>query len=486
MAKSSTKRRPVRRNATRTRATTAPPNLGASTARGADLAALLGEHPDLLSVATASLATTLMADLAKARTPLAAEQIVSSAFGAMELDLPEDIGEAEAHETHAALMRMVIDWAISLASSEALALLRVASVIGPADSQAHATEAATSLARDGVADRPWAGVVGHPVLLQAWQYGDDFGSQASIGAQFDYRGREHVLMVLVDHDLGGGVKDAWVAEGRRAKGLREMIRGQMESDPFTFFEDIDAATLADLLGDALARPTCPMWPDQVEDVARHIHLVRSRAELVARLVEATALDGAGAELAGAEAGVEDVLQIKVALRHTKPPIWRRLEVPSGITLADLHAVLQVAFDWSGDHLHDFETVTKGRRHGETFEGPALSRIRLDSLAGGVGDRLIYRYDFGDDWVHDITVEARRPAEDGAARPVVCTAGRRAAPFEDTGGPYGHAMLLEALTGRDDPSREDLSDWIPDWVDPSACDPARFDRSCLNQALAKLA
>ncbi|WP_367652513.1 plasmid pRiA4b ORF-3 family protein, partial [Intrasporangium sp.] len=90
-----------------------------------------------------------------------------------------------------------------------------------------------------------------------------------------------------------------------------------------------------------------------------------------------ALRGArtGAETAGNRAEVDDVLQVKVALRHTKPPIWRRLEVPSGIPLADLHAVPQVAFDWSGDHLHDFETVPRGRRQGETFDGPRCGYAR---------------------------------------------------------------------------------------------------------------
>ncbi|MEO7131561.1 MAG: hypothetical protein ABIZ07_09330, partial [Dermatophilaceae bacterium] len=113
--------------------------------------------------------------------------------------------------------------------------------------------------------------------------GDVYGSQASVGALFDYRGRDHVLMVLIDHDLGGGVKDCWVAEGRRAREMRDAIAAKMASDDAAFFEDIDAAGFAKLLGSALAKPPCPREVDQVEDVATNFYLTRSRADHVARL-----------------------------------------------------------------------------------------------------------------------------------------------------------------------------------------------------------
>ncbi|MBW4054688.1 MAG: plasmid pRiA4b ORF-3 family protein [Proteobacteria bacterium] len=34
-------------------------------------------------------------------------------------------------------------------------------------------------------------------------------------------------------------------------------------------------------------------------------------------------------------------------------IWRRLLVHSDSTIADLHFKLQIAFDWSNDHLNRF-------------------------------------------------------------------------------------------------------------------------------------
>ena len=51
-----------------------------------------------------------------------------------------------------------------------------------------------------------------------------------------------------------------------------------------------------------------------------------------------------------------VHRVKVSLYGAKPPVWRRLEIPSAMPLNLMHAVLQVAFDWYDYHLHVFETV----------------------------------------------------------------------------------------------------------------------------------
>ena len=39
---------------------------------------------------------------------------------------------------------------------------------------------------------------------------------------------------------------------------------------------------------------------------------------------------------------QEIYQLKVTLRYTKPPIWRRLLVPAGMTLEGLHDILQAA------------------------------------------------------------------------------------------------------------------------------------------------
>ena len=47
------------------------------------------------------------------------------------------------------------------------------------------------------------------------------------------------------------------------------------------------------------------------------------------------------------------LQLKVRLLDTKPPVWRRFELPSSFTFFDLHNLIQAAFLWEQSHLHTF-------------------------------------------------------------------------------------------------------------------------------------
>jgi pRiA4b ORF-3-like protein len=46
-------------------------------------------------------------------------------------------------------------------------------------------------------------------------------------------------------------------------------------------------------------------------------------------------------------------ELKITLRGSKPPIWRRLQVPGSIKLNRLHEVFQVAMGWTDSHLHQF-------------------------------------------------------------------------------------------------------------------------------------
>src|SRR6266851_5043938 len=96
---------------------------------------------------------------------------------------------------------------------------------------------------------------------------------------------------------------------------------------------------------------------------------------------------------GASAGTA-VQAIKVVLRGSKPPIWRRLEVPSDTTLERLHDVIQQAFGWEGYHMWVFETP--GGEYGiadrELGHLSAASK-KLREVAPRAGGRLSYTYDF---------------------------------------------------------------------------------------------
>jgi hypothetical protein len=109
--------------------------------------------------------------------------------------------------------------------------------------------------------------------------------------------------------------------------------------------------------------------------------------------------------------------LKVTLLGVTPPIWRRLMVPAGFTLAQLHTALQLSMDWKDSHLHEFRIDRKiyGRpdRDEEAAESRELldeRKVRLSSVIGQEGAQGLYNYDFGEDWQHAIRVEKLLPTE----------------------------------------------------------------------------
>jgi hypothetical protein len=144
-----------------------------------------------------------------------------------------------------------------------------------------------------------------------------------------------------------------------------------------------------------------------------------------------------------------VHRVKVSLYGAKPPVWRRLEIPSAMPLSLVHAVLQVAFAWHGYHLHAFETVCgefgSPDQDDDWAERQDEATATLAQVAGTERAKVVYRYDFGDDWRHDIVVEKILPAEPGVAYPR-CTAGRRDGPPEDCGGIWAFNEEFADLSG----------------------------------------
>jgi hypothetical protein len=107
-------------------------------------------------------------------------------------------------------------------------------------------------------------------------------------------------------------------------------------------------------------------------------------------------------------------------------------------------------------------------------------VTLAEIAPAAGDRLVYEYDFGDGWEHDLLVEKVLEPEPGATYPV-CLKGRRACPPEDVGGIWGYAEFLQILGDPDHPEYEERLEWIGGEFDPE-----EFDVEDVNAALASLA
>ena len=174
----------------------------------------------------------------------------------------------------------------------------------------------------------------------------------------------------------------------------------------------------------------------------------------------------------------DVLSLKVTLRGTKPPVWRRLLVPPTMTLGQLHRAIQAAMGWHDSHLHAFDI--DGEQFGDrgTVDDVAdENRVTLGSLAKSGVARFTYTYDFGDDWEHAIAVEKRVPAVEGQAYPV-CIAGKRNCPPEDCGGVWGYDELLAIMADPTHPEHAERIHWIGEDFDPDD-----FDLEQANTVLA---
>jgi hypothetical protein len=89
--------------------------------------------------------------------------------------------------------------------------------------------------------------------------------------------------------------------------------------------------------------------------------------------------------------------------------------------------------------------------------------------------LLYEYDFGDGWLHEILMEQIIPLDPSGHYPV-CLAGARACPPEDCGGVPGYEQLLEALRSPSAPASAELLEWCGDW------NPEAFDLESLNRFL----
>jgi hypothetical protein len=104
---------------------------------------------------------------------------------------------------------------------------------------------------------------------------------------------------------------------------------------------------------------------------------------------------------------------------------------SDSTLADLHVVLQIGFDWTNFHLHRFRIRKKD------YAVPRLGglgchdarKIRLADLHFRVNERFLYEYDFYDLWQHQVRIEKRLEVETSRSYSV-CVGGQWAGPPED--------------------------------------------------------
>ena len=170
-----------------------------------------------------------------------------------------------------------------------------------------------------------------------------------------------------------------------------------------------------------------------------------------------------------------IYQFKITLKRTKPPIWRRIQVPGDYTFWGLHVAIQDAMGWTDSHLHEFEVYNSRKHCVESigFPDEEFSIIRetlpaweipLGRYFTSLNRQAEYTYDFGDGWEHSVVLEKKVQPVDGASYPR-CLAGRRRCPPEDCGGPWGYQEFLEILADPKHERHEEILEWISGVYDP---------------------
>jgi hypothetical protein len=175
-----------------------------------------------------------------------------------------------------------------------------------------------------------------------------------------------------------------------------------------------------------------------------------------------------------------VYQFKVSIRHIKPVIWRRIQVPETYTFWDLHVAIQDSFDWLDYHLHEFiiakpKTGAKVRIicYEDEFEGFSRTTLfgRIEKISKYFSlknNTAEYNYDFGDNWQHALKLEKILPRKEDVCYPV-CIGGKRARPPEDCGGLGGYEDFLEIIRNPEHEEYEETIEWAGGKFDPEYFD-----------------
>lgn len=207
------------------------------------------------------------------RSPLDAELIVSEMLGAWwgrrlpDADVEEVIGEG------------LVDYASEAATPAALALLTGIAALGTPRQAAKAEAAAHRMIDDGVARPAWA------TRLDAVRPGDChvtqdvYGDRDEVVCTFSYASstadeETHALIVVVDHNMGGLARDAWVTS--KVDTLLTRCREQAAEDPLVTFSTLGGATARSLMSAALDATDSAAIPEVSDGFAAYHAFVRAR------------------------------------------------------------------------------------------------------------------------------------------------------------------------------------------------------------------
>ncbi|NUW42995.1 hypothetical protein [Nonomuraea rhodomycinica] len=229
-------------------------------------------------------------ELLAVRSPLDAELMVSDMIGAWwgrrvrGGDVEQVLGEG------------LVDYAAKAGTPASLTLLICLAYLGTARQGAKAEGAALAMMESGVARPGWADRVGAVKPTGCYVSRDAYGDQDTVICTFAYRygdggpgrgdapaavpgGQErHALVMVVDHNMSGMARDAWVSS--QVDKLLEEARAEAAGNPMLVFGEIEPQQARALLESAMKATSEPKTPPPVSDSYSAYHAF-ARARLKA-------------------------------------------------------------------------------------------------------------------------------------------------------------------------------------------------------------
>lgn len=166
------------------------------------------------------------------------------------------------------------------------------------------------------------------------------------------------------------------------------------------------------------------------------------------------------------------LTLDVTLKGSPRKVYRQLVVPSDLPLNHLGEILVRAVGWEGYHLNQF--IAGKTYYAEPGDDDWMMGMQEDarkctigSLLSRVKSKIKWEYDFGDSWIHEITLVEKQAVDDNEMVKVQLLKGSGACPPEDCGGVDGYRHLLNVLKNPADEEYEEMIGWLGGSFDPKA-------------------
>ncbi len=135
------------------------------------------------------------------------------------------------------------------------------------------------------------------------------------------------------------------------------------------------------------------------------------------------------------------LQMKLSLRGISPLIWRRLVMPSEMTLADLHKAIQLSMNWDDDFMYAFRIHVREYSTTDQHAEENAAEHALKDLPISFKECFLYTYNYFSFWEFDVRIEKALTVEANKNYPRLL-AGSGDPPPENIGGPVLYLQWLD--------------------------------------------